>query len=74
MPEAVPEPGASEPRGQDALRRIYSAELAAAGEEDSPRNRAIAANDYWLFLQSGGGTDAEAITLLVRGLRACDTR
>ncbi len=50
---------------------IYPAALAAAGEEDSPRNRSIATSDYWQFLQLGGGTDAEAIAALVRGLRAC---
>jgi hypothetical protein len=52
---------------------IYPAALAEAGEADSPRNRAIAASDYWQFLTLGGGTDAEATAALVRGLRACDT-
>jgi hypothetical protein len=55
-------------------RVIYPAALAAAGEADSPRNRAIAASDYWQFLEWGGGTDAEAIVALTRGLRACDAR
>jgi hypothetical protein len=32
----------------------------------------IAASDYWLFLQTGGGTDREAVAALTRGLRACD--
>jgi hypothetical protein len=50
---------------------IYPAALAGAGEQDSPRNRSIATSDYWQFLQLGGGTDAEAIAALVRGLRAC---
>ena len=50
---------------------IYPAALAGAGEEDSPRNRSIATSDYWQFLQLGGGTDADAIAALVRGLRAC---
>jgi hypothetical protein len=50
---------------------IYPAALAEAGEEDSPRNRSIATSDYWQFLQLGGGTDAEAIAALTRGLRAC---
>ena len=53
---------------------VYPRALAAAGELDSERNRAIAASDYWLFLQAGGGTDAEAIATLTRGLRACETR
>ena len=53
---------------------IYPAALNWAGEADSPRNRAIAASDYWQFLEAGGGADAEAIAALVRGLRACDTR
>lgn len=51
---------------------IYPMALAEAGETDSPRNRTIAASDYWQFLQRGGGTDAQAITALARGLRACD--
>lgn len=55
-------------------RAIYPAALAKAGEADSHRNRAIAASDYWQFLQAGGGTDAEAIALLARGLRSCDAR
>jgi hypothetical protein len=50
---------------------LYPAALTEAGEADSPRNRMIAASDYWQ-LQSGGGTDAEALATLVRGLRACD--
>jgi hypothetical protein len=52
---------------------IYPPALAEAGEADSSRNRVIAASDYWQFLQAGGGTDAEAIAALVRGLRACDS-
>lgn len=51
---------------------LYRRALAAAGESDSARNRLIAASDYWLFLNSGGGTDAEAVVALARGLRACD--
>ena len=51
---------------------LYPAALAEAGEIDSPRNRKIAASDYWQFLRLGGGTDAEALATLVRGLRACD--
>ncbi len=50
---------------------IYPHALAAAGEDDSPRNRAIAESDYWHFIRLGGGTDAEAIDTLTRGLRAC---
>ena len=53
-------------------RAIYPVALAEAGEADSPRNAAIAASDYWQFLQLGGGTDADAIAALTRGLRACD--
>ena len=53
---------------------IYPQALAKAGEPDTHRNRWIAASDYWLFLQAGGGTDDEAIAALTRGLRACDTR
>jgi hypothetical protein len=53
---------------------LYRQALAEAGESDSPRNRSIAASDYWQFLQTGGGTDAEAVAALVRGLRACDAR
>jgi hypothetical protein len=55
-------------------RHVYPPALAQAGEPDTQRNRAIAASDYWQFLQTGGGTDAEAIAVLVRGLRACDAR
>ena len=51
---------------------LYPKALEAAGEADSPRNRQIAASDYWQFLALGGGTDEEAIAALVRGLRACD--
>ena len=51
---------------------IYPLALADAGEPDTPRNRMIAASDYWQFLQTGGGTDDEAVTALARGLRACD--
>lgn len=53
-------------------KAIYSQALAEAGEPDTPRNRLIAASDYWQFLQLGGGTDADATTAIVRGLRACD--
>jgi hypothetical protein len=53
---------------------IYPVALAEAGEPDTRRNRVIAANDYWLFLESGGGTDEEAVTALARGMRACDAR
>jgi hypothetical protein len=55
-------------------RAIYLLALAEAGEADSHRNRMIAGSDYWQFLQTGGGTDTEAIAVLVRGLRACDAR
>jgi hypothetical protein len=51
---------------------IYPHALAAAGEPDTRRNRFIAASDYWQFLQTGGGTDGEAVTVLARGMRACD--
>ena len=50
---------------------IYPQALAEAGEPDTPRNRLIAASDYWQFLQAGGGSDDEAVATLVRGLRAC---
>ncbi|MEY2517120.1 MAG: hypothetical protein QOJ89_4478 [bacterium] len=53
---------------------LYPRALEQAGEPDSPRNRGIAANDYWMFLQLGGGSDADALDALVRGLRACDIR
>ena len=53
-------------------RELYPQALAAAGEPDTARNRAIAASDYWQFLELGGGTDEDAIAALVRGLRACD--
>jgi hypothetical protein len=55
-------------------RAIYPLALAEAGEADSPRNRMIAASDYWQFLQMGGGTDSEATAALARGLRSCDAR
>jgi hypothetical protein len=55
-------------------RDLYPAALAEAGELDSPRNRTIAANDYWLFLQAGGGTDADAIGALLRGLQSCERK
>ena len=55
-------------------RAIYAPALVAAGKTDSARNRSIAASDYWLFLQLGGGSDAEAIEMLARGLRSCDAR
>jgi len=54
-------------------RSLYPSALAQAGEIDSPRNREIAASDYWHFLQLGGGSDADATQALVRGLRSCDT-
>ena len=53
-------------------REIYPRALAQAGEPDSDRNRRIAASDYWAFLSLGGGSDAEAVAALVRGLRSCD--
>lgn len=55
-------------------RAIYPVALEEAGELDSPRNREIAASDYWQFLATGERTDAEAIAALVRGLRPCDAR
>ena len=55
-------------------RTLYPVALAEAGEADSPRNRTIAANDYWLFLQGGGGTDQEAIVVLLRGLQSCERK
>ena len=55
-------------------RAIYPRVLRDAGEQDSPRNRSIAASDYWQFLQLGGGGDAEAVAALVRGLQSCDRR
>jgi hypothetical protein len=51
---------------------IYPLALAEAGEPDTPRNRLIAASDYWQFLRLGGGTEAAATAAIVRGLRACD--
>jgi hypothetical protein len=51
---------------------LYPAALAAAGEPDTPRNRLIAASDYWQFLELGGGSDDEAAAALLRGLRSCD--
>jgi hypothetical protein len=53
-------------------RELYPRALAAAGEPDTPRNRQIAASDYWQFLELGGGSDADATAALVRGLRSCD--
>ena len=53
---------------------LYPLALAQAGEPDTRRNRVIAASDYWLFLESGGGTDGEAVAALARGMRACDAR
>jgi hypothetical protein len=50
---------------------VYPLALAEAGEPDTHRNRAIAASDYWQFLQAGGGTDGEAVAALARGMRAC---
>jgi hypothetical protein len=55
-------------------RSLYPAALERAGELDSPRNRTIAANDYWLFLQAGGGSDADAIAALLRGLQSCERK
>jgi len=55
-------------------RALYPVALAEAGEADSPRNRTIAANDYWLFLQAGGGSDQEAVDALLRGLRSCERK
>jgi hypothetical protein len=55
-------------------RAIYPLALADAGEPDTRRNRMIAASDYWQFLQTGGGTDDEAIATLTRGLRACEAK
>jgi hypothetical protein len=52
---------------------IYHQALAEAREPDTPRNRSIAASDYWQFLQAGGGPDREAIAALARGLRACES-
>jgi len=51
---------------------LYQRALADAAEQDSHRNRLIAASDYWQFLQLGGGTDAEATAAIARGLRSCD--
>lgn len=50
---------------------VYPLALTEAGEPDTHRNRAIAASDYWQFLQAGGGTDSEAVAALARGMRAC---
>ena len=55
-------------------RVIYPRALAEAGELDTARNRSIAENDYWVFLQSGGGSDESATAALIRGLRACPIR
>lgn len=52
---------------------VYPRALAEAGEPDTPRNRSIAASDYWQFLQLGGGNDEDAVGALARGLRACGT-
>jgi hypothetical protein len=65
-------PMLSEPEKVHLEDAIYPLALVAAGEQDTLRNRSIAASDYWQFLLSGGGTDADAITLIARGLRACD--
>ena len=76
---AAPAPGAAATDGVLSAqqrahleRSLYPQALAQAGELDSPRNREIAASDYWLFLQRGGGSDAEAQAALMRGLRSCD--
>ncbi len=53
---------------------LYPRALACAGEPDTPRNRQIAAGDYWHFLQLGGGSDAQAAAALVRGLRSCEAK
>jgi hypothetical protein len=53
---------------------LYARALAAAGERDSPRNRAIAASDWWVFALAGGGNEDEAVAALVRGLQSCDRR
>ena len=55
-------------------RVIYPRALAEAGEPDTPRNRSIAENDYWVFLQTGGDSDEKATAALIRGLRACEIR
>jgi len=56
------------------LERLYPPALEQAGELDSPRNRSVAASDFWAFLLMGGGSDDEATDALVRGLRSCDAR
>jgi hypothetical protein len=53
---------------------LYARALEAAGERDSPRNRAIAASDWWVFEQAGGGSEEEAVAALVRGLQSCERR
>ncbi len=62
----------SEAQREHLERSLYPQALAQAAEVDSPRNRAIAASDYWQFLQMGGGSDEQATATLVRGLRSCD--
>ncbi len=57
---------------QALLERMYPLALVEAGELDSPRNRSIAASDFWAFLSMGGGSEDEATDALVRGLRSCD--
>lgn len=64
----------SDPAKAHLERAIYPLALAQAGEPDTRRNRMIAASDYWLFLESGGGSDEQAVTALARGMRACDAR
>jgi hypothetical protein len=54
--------------------RLYARALDAAGERDSARNRAIAASDWWVFAQAGGGGEDEAVAALVRGLQSCERR
>jgi len=53
---------------------LYARALEAAGERDSARNRAIAASDWWVFAQAGGGSEDEAVAALVRGLQSCERR
>ncbi len=64
----------SEAQRSHLERVLYPRALAEAGELDTPRNRTIAENDYWVFLQSGGGSDESATAALIRGLRACPIR
>lgn len=61
----------SEAQKEHLERVLYPRALADAAEQDSQRNRQIAASDYWQFLQLGGGTDAAAAAAIARGLRGC---